>query len=164
VRWRWLRPRALFASSATPSVVLTGMDSSILCKPRFSLYRVAPGAPIGALLSPNEAGLEPRAAQAGRMCEEADAYFAPMSRAPKSGNAPGRKTTTATQTFTDAQSALDHATLLYDDAVRRLRKALQGFISGRQFHSRVRECYPNVRVHTQTVARADSRLSYGFVA
>ena len=98
------------------------------------------------------------------MCEEADAYFAPMSRAPKSGNAPGRKTTTATQTFTDAQSALDHATLLYDDAVRRLRKALQGFISGRQFHSRVRECYPNVRVHTQTVARADSRLSYGFVA
>ena len=69
------------------------------------------------------------------MCEQADAYFAPMSRAPKtSPSAPmGRKTTTATQTFTDAQQALDHASLLYEEAVRRLRKALQGFISGRQF-------------------------------
>lgn len=76
----------------------------------------------------------------------------------------GRKTTTTTQTFTDAQAALDHACALYEDAARRLRKALQGFISGRQFHSRVRECYPSVRVHTQTVARADSRLTYGFVA
>ena len=75
-----------------------------------------------------------------------------------------RKTTTATQTFTDAQAALDHASTLYEDAVKRLRKALQGFISGRQFHSRVRECYPCVRVSTQTVARADSRLTYGFVA
>ena len=98
------------------------------------------------------------------MCEQADAYFAPMSRAPKTGAPQGRRATTATQTFTDPQAALDHATALYDDAVRRLRKALQGFIAGRQFHSRVRECYPQVRVHTHTVARADSRLSYGFVA
>jgi AMP nucleosidase len=29
---------------------------------------------------------------------------------------------------------------------------------------RVRACYPYVRVHTNTVARADSRLAYGFVA
>ena len=28
----------------------------------------------------------------------------------------------------------------------------------------MRACYPFVRVHTDTVARADSRLSYGFVA
>jgi AMP nucleosidase len=28
----------------------------------------------------------------------------------------------------------------------------------------VRACYPFVRVHTATVARADSRLAYGFVA
>ena len=69
------------------------------------------------------------------------------------------KTTTATQTFTDAQAALNHATALYDDSIRRLRKALQAFISGRQFHSRVHEVYPSVRVHTQTVARSDSRLS-----
>ena len=54
--------------------------------------------------------------------------------------------------------------MLYEEAARRLRKALQGFISGRQFHSRVRACYPCVRVHTDTVARADSRSSYGFVA
>ena len=34
----------------------------------------------------------------------------------------------------------------------------------RRCRSRVRACYPFVRVHTDTVARADSRLSYGFVA
>ncbi|MBE7419973.1 MAG: AMP nucleosidase [Ideonella sp.] len=86
-----------------------------------------------------------------------------MNRADKT-RATTRKTTTVTQTFTDAQAALHHATVLYDEAVKRLRKALQGFISGRQFHSHVREHYPYVRVHTQTVARADSRLTYGFVA
>ena len=75
-----------------------------------------------------------------------------------------RKATTATRTFTDAQAALSHAAALYDDGIRRLRKALQAFISGRQFHSRVREVYPFVRVRTDTVARSDSRLSYGFVA
>jgi AMP nucleosidase len=87
-----------------------------------------------------------------------------MSRAAPKSAPMDRKTTTATQTFTDAQAALDHAVALYDDSIRRLRKALQGFISGRQFHSRVREVYPSVRVRTQTVARSDSRLSYGFVA
>ncbi len=84
-----------------------------------------------------------------------------MSRAPRTSGAAGRRTTA--QTFTDAASALRHATVLYDAATQRLRKALQGFISGRQFHSHVRECYPYVRVHTETVARADSRLSFGFV-
>jgi AMP nucleosidase len=87
-----------------------------------------------------------------------------MRPSAKNKGAAGRPTTTATQTFTDAQAALDHAGTLYEGAVIRLRKALQGFISGRQFHSRVRECYPSVRVRTDTVARADSRLTYGFVA
>ncbi|HEX6017320.1 MAG TPA: AMP nucleosidase [Burkholderiaceae bacterium] len=86
-----------------------------------------------------------------------------MSRAPRTSGPSGRRTTAAAQTFTDAPSALRHATVLYDAATQRLRDALQGFISGRRFHSRVRECYPYVRVHTETVARADSRLSFGFV-
>jgi AMP nucleosidase len=91
--------------------------------------------------------------------------IADMPRAAKKTTAPmDRKTTTTTQTFTDADAALKHATALYDDGIRRLRKSLQAFISGRQFHSRVREVYPSVRVRTQTVARSDSRLSYGFVA
>jgi AMP nucleosidase len=75
-----------------------------------------------------------------------------------------RKTATATQTFIDAQAALRHATQLYRDATSRLRKALLAFVAGRHFHARVSECYPCVRVRTDTVARADSRLSYGFVA
>jgi AMP nucleosidase len=80
--------------------------------------------------------------------------IADMPRAAKKKTAPmDRKTTTTTQTFTDADAALKHATALYDDGIRRLRKSLQAFISGRQFHSRVREVYPSVRVRTQTVAR-----------
>ena len=38
------------------------------------------------------------------------------------------------------------------------------FVNGAAPAGRVRACYPFVRVHTDTVARADSRLSYGFVA
>jgi len=75
-----------------------------------------------------------------------------------------RKTPASAQTFTDPGAALAHAAALYDSAVTRLRKALHAFVGGRDFRSRVRECYPCVRVRTDTVARADSRLSYGFVA
>ena len=70
----------------------------------------------------------------------------------------------ATKTFTDARAALAHATQIYDAAVGRLRKSLHGFVAGRDYRSRVSACYPCVRVRTDTVARADSRLSYGFVA
>ena len=38
------------------------------------------------------------------------------------------------------------------------------FVTGEPLAGRVRACYPFVRVQTDTVARADSRLSYGFVA
>ena len=152
VRWRWLKPRERCASSATPSAVLTGIVSSVRCNPVASLFPWRWQRALGRYFSKH--GRAPLvAAQAGRIREQADAYFAPMSRAPKTSSPSGRKTTTATQTFTDAQAALDHAGVLYEEAVRRLRKALQGFISGRQFHSRVRECYPSVRVSTQTVAR-----------
>jgi AMP nucleosidase len=42
--------------------------------------------------------------------------------------------------------------------------ALQRFVAGEDARQHVRACYPFVRVHTATVARADSRLAYGFVA
>ncbi len=51
-----------------------------------------------------------------------------MSRAPRTSGAAGRRTTA--QTFTDAASALRHATVLYDAATQRLRKALQGRLVG----------------------------------
>ena len=66
--------------------------------------------------------------------------------------------------FDDATAALVQVGKIYDASVSHLRKALQGFVSGQALSGRVRASYPFVRVHTDTVARADSRLSYGFVS
>ena len=75
-----------------------------------------------------------------------------------------------TQSFTDAAAALAHATLIYDTGIAHLRHSLQEFVAGRNppmpadGAMRIRACYPFVRVRTSTVARADSRLAYGFVS
>ncbi|MGQ0597353.1 AMP nucleosidase [Aquabacterium sp.] len=69
-----------------------------------------------------------------------------------------------TQRFDNAQAALDHVTRLYDSQIAYLRDALQRFVAGDKLKGHVRAKYPFVRIHTDTVARADSRLSYGFVA
>jgi AMP nucleosidase len=66
--------------------------------------------------------------------------------------------------FTDADAALAQVQRVYDTSIRHLRDALQRFVAGEPFVNRVRACYPVVRVRTDTVARADSRLAYGFVA
>lgn len=66
--------------------------------------------------------------------------------------------------FDDPASALDQVRRIYDGSVTHLRGALQRFVAGDPLEQHVRACYPFVRVHTDTVARADSRLSYGFVA
>ena len=66
--------------------------------------------------------------------------------------------------FTDPEAALAHVRHLYDGGIARLRGALQDFVAGRALPGHVRAHYPLVRVHTETVARADSRLAYGFVA
>jgi AMP nucleosidase len=68
-----------------------------------------------------------------------------------------------TQSFTDAQAALAHAASIYDSGIAHLRKALLEFVGGRDFDERVRACYPFVRLRVDTVARADSRLAFGFV-
>ncbi|HET9646503.1 MAG TPA: AMP nucleosidase, partial [Burkholderiaceae bacterium] len=75
-----------------------------------------------------------------------------------------RPTVINTQSFTDGKAALTHASTIYDSGIAYLRQSLNEFIAGRDFEKRVRACYPFVRVQTHTVARADSRLSYGFVA
>ncbi|NRF68008.1 AMP nucleosidase [Aquincola sp. S2] len=69
-----------------------------------------------------------------------------------------------TQTFTDADAALAHVATIYHSGVAHLRQALQDFVTGHTPPTRVRACYPFVRVRTHTVVRADSRLSFGFVA
>ena len=69
-----------------------------------------------------------------------------------------------TQSFTDADAALAHAAIIYNSGIAHLRHSLQDFVAGTTPGGRIRACYPFVRVRTATVARADSRLSYGFVA
>jgi AMP nucleosidase len=66
--------------------------------------------------------------------------------------------------FASAEAALARAREIYDASVDHLRNALQSFVNGEAPGGRVRAFYPFVRVQTDTVARADSRLSYGFVA
>ncbi len=68
-----------------------------------------------------------------------------------------------TQRFDQAAPALAHVTQLYDAHIAHLRQSLQRFVDGEPL-KQVRARYPFVRIHTDTVARADSRLSYGFVA
>ncbi len=65
---------------------------------------------------------------------------------------------------TDAASALAQVARIYEGSLAHLRDAMQRFVAGENFSGRVRACYPMVRIHIDTVARADSRLSYGFVA
>jgi len=70
----------------------------------------------------------------------------------------------APASFTDPAAALAQVRAIYDGSIQHLRGALQSFVAGDAMAEHVRACYPFVRVHTDTVARADSRLSYGFVA
>ncbi|RZL00401.1 MAG: AMP nucleosidase [Rubrivivax sp.] len=69
-----------------------------------------------------------------------------------------------TQRYDNSQAALARITELYDSQINYLRDALHRFVGGESFKQHVRAKYPFVRIHTDTVARADSRLSYGFVA
>ncbi|HEY1391763.1 MAG TPA: AMP nucleosidase, partial [Methylibium sp.] len=69
-----------------------------------------------------------------------------------------------TTRYDDPTAALQRVRAIYDASTATLRDALQRFVAGENFERHVRACYPFVRVHTDTVARADSRLSYGFVA
>jgi AMP nucleosidase len=66
--------------------------------------------------------------------------------------------------FSDPALALAQVQAIYQSSVDYLRGALQRFVAGEVLDHHVRACYPFVRVHTDTVVRADSRLSYGFVA
>lgn len=66
--------------------------------------------------------------------------------------------------FDDPAAALEQVRAIYDRSIHHLRDALQRFVGGEHLSDQVRACYPFVRVHTDTVVRPYSRLSYGFVA
>lgn len=72
--------------------------------------------------------------------------------------------------YTDPAAALAQVCAIYDQQISHLRDAMQRFVAGDDLPGHVRACYPFVRVHTDTVARAapesgdTTQLSYGFVA
>jgi AMP nucleosidase len=70
----------------------------------------------------------------------------------------------APERFADPASALDRVREIHVAGVAHLREALRRYVAGDDPDRRVRAFYPFVRVLTDTVARADSRLAYGFVA
>ena len=70
----------------------------------------------------------------------------------------------ASSRFDDPRLALEQVQAIYRSSIEHLRDALQRFVAGEDMHERVRACYPFVRIQTDTVARADSPLAYGFVA
>ena len=70
----------------------------------------------------------------------------------------------APERFDDPAAAVARVREIYDGSVAHLREALRRFVAGETLPGPVRACYPVVRVRTETVARADSRLSYGFVS
>lgn len=66
--------------------------------------------------------------------------------------------------YVDPHAALRRVIEIYEANTQYLLDALRQFIAGQRPVQRVRACYPYVRVHTETVQRADSRLSFGFVS
>src|SRR4051812_49790706 len=66
--------------------------------------------------------------------------------------------------FDDPVAAYEQVLAIYELNIAHLREAMKRFVAGEDIGDHVRACYPFVRVHTDTVARADSRLSFGFVA
>jgi len=64
----------------------------------------------------------------------------------------------------DPVAALAQVRTIYESAIAHLRAAIEQFIAGEDLPQRVRAYYPYVRVRIDTAVRADSRLSYGFVA
>ncbi|WP_312450614.1 AMP nucleosidase [Comamonas sp.] len=70
---------------------------------------------------------------------------------------------TAPTSHRTAQSALAQVQAIYAEQIGFLRQAMQRFVAGETPSAPYRACYPFVRLHTRTVARADSKLAYGFV-
>jgi AMP nucleosidase len=68
-----------------------------------------------------------------------------------------------TKAFTDAAAAVAHLATIYERNTGFLRARFEAYAQGGRFDTRVRATYPFVRVTTDTYARIDSRLAYGFV-
>jgi AMP nucleosidase len=69
-----------------------------------------------------------------------------------------------TQPFTDASRAVARLEEIYERNTGFLRERFEAYARGEPIAGRVRATYPFVRIVTDTFARLDSRLSYGFVS
>ena len=70
----------------------------------------------------------------------------------------------ATEAFTDASAAVARLEAIYERNSGFLRDRFEAYARGEPPRTRVRATYPFVRLITETYARLDSRLSYGFVS
>jgi AMP nucleosidase len=68
------------------------------------------------------------------------------------------------QSFTDPGKALQRIIDLYDSATRFLRERLALYEADGALSGPVRACYPYAKISSAIHSRADTRLSYGFVA
>ncbi|WP_233557055.1 MULTISPECIES: AMP nucleosidase [Gemmobacter] len=70
----------------------------------------------------------------------------------------------AQEYFTDPTAAVDRLQDLYDAAVAHLTAGFNAVMQGNRPETRLRACYPEIRLVTTSFAKADSRLSFGHVA
>jgi AMP nucleosidase len=70
----------------------------------------------------------------------------------------------ATEPFVDASAAVARLEEIYERNTGFVRDRFEAYAKGEGLATRVRATYPFVRIATQTHARLDSRLSYGFVS
>ncbi|MDR0214359.1 MAG: AMP nucleosidase [Comamonas sp.] len=80
--------------------------------------------------------------------------------APKTPNTTDKNSSTF---HAEASQALAHVQQLYREQIEHLRAAMQRFVAGETPAAPIHAYYPFVRMKTTTVARADTKLTYGFV-
>lgn len=66
--------------------------------------------------------------------------------------------------FKDPEEALAAIRTIYDTHVDYLRRSFEAFAGSDVTEKKISACYPYVKITTEKASRADTRLSYGFVA
>jgi AMP nucleosidase len=72
--------------------------------------------------------------------------------------------THAAETFTDAGKAVARLIEIFEENTAFLRAAFDKLVAGETLDERFRAFYPQIQISTDSHARLDSRLSYGFVS
>lgn len=93
----------------------------------------------------------------------------PLAPGMAPGTSPGAIPTAAaaafpTEKYHDPAAAVARLSAIYEANAAALRDAFARYQRGENFASRVRACYPFVRVCTEVNTHVDSRRSYGFVS